>query len=145
MKNYKVQMMTKEEYNEYMSGAMFCGFDEEIISAETAEEAVAIAQAKYPNLIINQYPKSLEEIAEQEAAYEAKRKAEEEKKVAAKARKIARDLANGITPEKRKAMDSLRRHELNVKDILNKIEELKAELAIEKKIIAKKQKAIAEM
>jgi len=145
MKNYKVQMMTNEQYNVYMSGAMFYGFDEEIIPAETAEEAVAIAQAKYPDLIINQCPRSLEEIAEREAAYEAKRKAEEEKKAAAKARKIARDLANGITPEKRKAMNSLHRHELNKQGILNKIEELKAELAIEEKIIAKKQKAIAEM
>lgn len=145
MKNYKVQMMTTAQYSEYMSGAMFYGFDEEIIPAETAEEAVAIAQAKYPELIINKYPKSLEEIAEQEAAYEAERKAREEKKAAAKARKVARDLEKGITPEKRKAMDSLRRHELNAKGILAQIEELKKELAIEEKIIAKKQKALAEM
>ena len=62
-----------------------------------------------------------------------------------KARKIARDLAKGITPEKRKAMNNLKRHEGTVKALEAEIERLKAELEVEKKIVARKTEEIERM
>jgi len=75
-----------------------------------------------------------------ECAERMAREAEERK-----ARKIARDLAKGITPEKRKALNSLKRHEGTVKALEAEIERLRAELEVEKKIVARKTEEIERM
>ena len=62
-----------------------------------------------------------------------------------KARKIARDLAKGITPEKRKALNSLKRHEGEARRIEAEIEALKAELEAERKIIERKKAEVERM
>lgn len=75
-----------------------------------------------------------------ECAERMAREAEERK-----ARKIARDLAKGITPEKRKALNSLKRHEGEARRIEAEIEALKAKLETERKIIEGKKAEIERM
>lgn len=146
MKNeYKVQYMTKEAYINYMGGAMFVPINEVIITAETAEEAVAIVKINYPNMVVNEHPRTIAEIEAEEKAWEEKRKEAEEKKTRAKARREERDRENGITPEKRKALNSLKRHEAEARRIEAEIEALKAELETERKIIERKKAEIERM
>lgn len=146
MKNeYKVQYMTEEAYRNYMGGTMFVPINEVIITAETAEEAVAVVKTNYPNMVVNEHPRTLAEIEAEEKAWEAKCKEAEEKKARAKARREERDRENGITPEKRKAMNSLKRHEAEVRRIEAEIEALKAELETERKIVERKKVEIERM
>ena len=88
---------------------------------------------------------SREQEEAEKVAHENARKVEEEKKAAAKARKEARDMAKGITPEKRKAINNLKKHEGNARYLERQIEELKKELAEELAIIEKKRNALEGM
>lgn len=142
---YRVQMMTEEQYSVYMSGSYFYDIDLAFVDAETAEEAVQIAKALHPTMVINEHPRTVDELVAEERAQMAARRAEEEKKAAAAARKVARDLANGITPEKRKAIDNLKRHEAKARRIEEQIAELRAELEEEERIIKTKKEKIERM
>lgn len=145
-KTYRVQWMNEEQYSEYMSGAIFYNYQEEFVEAETEEEAVVIVKEKYPTCVeVNRNVLTTEELEAQEAARKEARKAEEEKKAAAKARKLARDAAAGITPEKRKAMDNLKRHEYTLAGYKRQMEELEKLIKEEEEIIAKKKEKIAKM
>lgn len=146
MKNtYRVQYMSKKDYADYMSGAMFCNINTIDVKAESAQEAIYAVKAMHPTMVVNENPRTVAEIEAENKAWEEKCRIEEEKKAAAKARREARDLANGITPEKRKAINNLKRHEANVKGLEYQIAELMKELEIEKKIVAKKQAEIEKM
>lgn len=146
MKNeYKVQYMTKDAYIAYAGGAMIVPICDEIVTAETAEEAVATVRANHPEMVVNEYPQTLAEIEAKEKRWAEERRAKAEKEAAAKARKIARDLANGITPEKRKAINNLKRHEGEIRHLEAEIERLKEELEIEKKIVERKKAEIERM
>ena len=135
MKIYRIEMMDKGSYNEFMTG----GYDYRVqyfeIEAETAEEALAIAKANNPNLVANEgHIRTVEELeaekAEREAKWEATRKAEEEKKTKAKARKEEREKAKaeelGLTVEEYKAKV---KHEKKMRMAEAEVERLKAELA----------------
>lgn len=146
MKNeYRVQWMNREQYADYMGGNLFYTFQTNYVMAESAEEAKAIVKINCPEAIVNDKVITKAEEEAQEARYVEQAKKEEEKKAKAKARKIARDLANGITPEKRKALNNLRRHENEAERIAEEIENLKKALAEEYEIIARKKAKIAEM
>jgi len=146
MKNtYRVQYMTKAEYMDYMGGAMFCNINTIDVKAESAQEAVNAVKAMHPDMVVNENPRTVAEIEAENKAWEEKFRAEEEKKAAAKARREARDIANGITPEKRKAINNLKRHENNVKGLEYQIAELMKELEIEKKIVERKKAEIEKM
>lgn len=146
MKNeYKVQYMTKDAYIAYAGGALIVPIQTEIVTAETAEEAVAAVQAKYPEMVVNEYPQTLAEIEAKEKRWAEERRIKAEKEAAAKARKVARDLANGITPEKRKAINNLKRHEGAIRHLEAEIERLKEELEIEKRIVERKKAEIERM
>lgn len=61
---YKIEMMDMDSFNNYMSGFWDYSIKEINIEAETAEEAVAIAKARYPEMVINEgRVKTLEELA----------------------------------------------------------------------------------
>lgn len=137
MATYKIEMMTKGDWFEYMRGGYNYSVDKTNITAETPEQAIEIAQSQHPDMVINKgYVKSLEEIeAERKAEEEARAKREQEeaerkaKREAAKQRKIERDLAKGITPEMRKAMTYSKRYAKQIKELEAELTELKAKKA----------------
>lgn len=101
---YKVEMMDKGSFNNYMSGYWNYSVKKIDVEAKTAEEAVAIAKALYPEMVINEgWVKTLKELAAIEAEKVAKAKANAEKEAAKKARKAEREAAKaaemGLTIE----------------------------------------------
>ena len=145
-KNYRIQWMNKAQYNRFMGGELFYNFQTEYITAKNEEEAKATVQKNNPTCFyINPYIITREQEEAEKVAHENARKVEEEKKAAAKARKEARDMAKGITPEKRKAINNLKKHEGNARYLERQIEELKKELAEELAIIEKKRNALEGM
>ena len=55
MTTYRVAIFTEDNYHKYMCG--YNNYDSEYIhiAANSKEEAIAIAQAKYPGYVINKY------------------------------------------------------------------------------------------
>lgn len=101
---YKIEMMEMGSFHNYMNGDWNYLVEKIDIEAETAKEAIAIAKARYPEMVINEgWVKTLEELATIEAEKMAKAEAEAEKKAAKKARKIEREAAKaaemGLTAE----------------------------------------------
>lgn len=140
---YIVERMTQVEYNKMMSGAMFYHVEEDIIAAETKEEALTKAKVKYPGYHINPYIITVDERKakeEADAKAVADRIAKEEN---AKARKAANDKAKaealGLTEEEykeyKKAKTGAKRCETAIENALAEIEELqkKIEYLTEKK------------
>lgn len=120
MTTYKIEMMDKRSFNNYMGGYWDYSIKKIDIEAETTEEAVAIAKAKYPEMVINEkWVKTLEELAAIEAEKIAEAKAEAEKEAAKKARKAEREAAKaaemGLTveeyAERKKLAAKARRYE----------------------------------
>ena len=135
MKTYRIEMMDRGSYHEYMTGGYNYRVQYFEIEAETAEEALAIAKNNNPNLVANEiYIRTVEELEaerkEREARWEATRKAEEEKKAKAKARKEEREKAKaeelGLTVEEYRAKV---KHDKKVRLAEAEVERLKAELA----------------
>jgi hypothetical protein len=120
MATYKIEMMSMDSYNRYMGGYWDYRVEKINIEAETAEEAVAIAKAKYSEMVINEgWVKTLEELAAIEAEKIAEAKAEAEREAAKKARKAEREAAKaaemGLTieeyTERKKLAAKARRYE----------------------------------
>lgn len=80
---YKVWYMTERDYDAYMMGSNNYIPYEEIVEAESAEEAKAIAEGMFPDYIID-YAKSLAAIERDCAEYSARIAAEKEKRAARK-------------------------------------------------------------
>lgn len=146
MATYRVEMMTKGDYHEYMTGGYNCWVRKVDIEANTAEEAVEIAKNNSPEMVINtDYVRTVAELEEMEAKRLAEReaywKAEEEKKAKAKARKAEREKAKaealGLTVEEYKAKV---KHDKKVRDTEARIAALKAELAKEEKYLEELKK-----
>ena len=134
MKAYRIEMMDRGSYHEFMTGGHNYRVQYFEIEAETAEEALAIAKANNPNLVANEgYVRTVEELEaakrERQARWEAARKAEEEKKAKAKARKEEREKAKaeelGLTVEEYRAKV---KHEKKVRAAEAEVERIKAEL-----------------
>lgn len=127
MANYQIQMMNIQDWMNYMSGSDDYNVIKVVIQADTAEIALAMAKSQFPMLKINEgYIVDMDKAKAD--AEKAKAKAEEAKakREAAKQRKIERDLANGITPEMRKAMTYARRYEKEIDELKAKLAELEA-------------------
>jgi hypothetical protein len=146
MTTYRIEMMTRYDYNEYMTGGYNYRVDKVDIEANTAEEAVEIAKNDNPEMVINTgYVRTVAELEAMEAKRLAEReaywKAEEEKKARAKARKAEREKAKaealGLTVEEYKAKV---KHDKKVRDTEARIAALKAELAKEEKYLEKLKK-----
>ena len=143
MTTYRIEMMTTNNYNKFMTGSNNYWVDKIDIEANTAEEAVEIAKKNNPEMVINtNYVKTvaeLEEIkAKEDAEFEARLKAEEEKKARAKVRKAEREKEKaeslGLTIEEYKAKV---KHDKKVRDTEKRIAALKVELAKEEKYLKK--------
>lgn len=146
MTTYRIEMMTRSDYHEYMTGGYNYWVRKVDIEANTAEEAVEIAKRNNPNMVIHEdYVRTVAELEAMEAKRladrEAHRKAEEEKKAKAKARKEEREKAKaealGLTVEGYRAKV---KHDKKVRDTEARIAALKAELAREEKYLEKLKK-----
>ena len=135
MTTYRIEMMTRGDFHEYMTGGYNYWIRKVDIEANTAEEAVEIAKNNNPEMVINtDYVRTVAELEEMEAKRLAEReaywKAEEEKKAKAKARKEERERAKaeelGLTVEEYRAKI---KHEKKVRLAEAEVERLKAELA----------------
>lgn len=80
---YKVWYMTMRDYDNYMMGGHNYIPYEEIVEAESAEEAKAIAAKMFPDYVID-FAKSLAAIERDYAEYSARIDAEKEKRAARK-------------------------------------------------------------
>ena len=103
-KNYVVEMMTKRDFVNYMSGGYAYTIEKVEIVADTVENAIAIAEKTYVDMVVNKnYIKTVEEIAKAEEERVARVKAEEEKKANAKAKREQTEMnkakALGLTVE----------------------------------------------
>lgn len=129
-KTYTVQVMTIEDYNHYMLGSNNYSVKNVLIEAENAKLAVEIVKRLYDETyVVN--PNCFEHIVKSdndESEAEAERK-EIEKKEAAKQRKIERDLAQGITPDMRRAMNNAKRYKNAIAKLEKELAELKAKEA----------------
>ena len=143
MTTYRIEMMSANNYNKFMTGSNNYWVDKIDIEANTAEEAVEIAKKNNPEMVINtDYVKTVAELEEMEAKrkaeFEARLKAEEEKKAKAKARKLEREKekaeALGLTIEEYKAKV---KHDKKVRDTKKRIAALKVELAKEEEYLKK--------
>ena len=141
MTTYRVEMMTRGDYHEYMIGGHNYRIRKVDIEANTAEEAVEIAKKNNPEMIVNVYVRTVAELEELEAKRMAEYEAEEEKKAKEKARKAEREKAKaealGLTVEEYKAKV---KHDKKVRDTEARIAALKAELAKEEKYLEKLKK-----
>lgn len=124
MKNiYRVQMMSQEAYDIMMSGSYFYLVDDLDIPADTMEEAIAIVKNAHPNMVVNEYARTLDEIKKEEEEYEAKRIAREKKEAEAKAKREAREAKAGY-----KARRNWKRHDTEIRKAKAEIERLMAEI-----------------
>ena len=141
---YRIEMMSKNDYNDYMTGGYNYSVRKIDIEADTAEEALEIAKKNNPYMVFNEsYVRTVAELEELEelkakrnAEYKAQLKAKAEKADKAKARKAEREKAKaealGLTVEEYKAKV---KHDKKVRDAEARIAELKAELAKEEKYL----------
>ena len=127
---YRVQMMDQETYRGYMNGAMLCMVDHVDVEANTVEEAVALVKAMYPCMVVNEYPKTFEEVWAEENRRqadreEADRKAKEKAK-RAKEKEETKAKEMGMTVEEYKAH---KRHARKIREAEREVEKLAAMLA----------------
>ena len=146
---YRIEMMSKNDYNDYMTGGYNYSVRKIDIEADTAEEALEIAKKNNPYMVFNEsYVRTVAELEELEelkakrnAEYKAQLKAKAEKADKAKARKAEREKAKaealGLTMEEYKAKV---KHDKKVRDAEARIAELKAELAKEEKYLEELKK-----
>ena len=70
---YRVEMMDRGSYHEFMTGGYNYRVQYFEIEAETAEEALAIAKTNNPNLVANEgYVRTVEELEAERKAREAR-------------------------------------------------------------------------
>lgn len=146
---YRIEMMSKNDYHDYMTGGYNYSVRKIDIEADTAEEALEIAKKNNPYMVFNEsYVRTVAELEELEelkakrnAEYKAQLKAKAEKADKAKARKAEREKAKaealGLTVEEYKAKV---KHDKKVRDAEARIAELKAELAKEEKYLEELKK-----
>lgn len=153
MATYKIEMMDMGSFNNYMSGNWNYHVEKINIEAETAEEAVAIAKAQYPEMVINEgWVKTLEELAAIEAEKAAEAKANAEKEAAKKARKAEREAAKaaemGLTieeyAERKKLAAKARRYESEAAKMEAEIKALLEEIEWRKRRAAEIKKKLGE-
>lgn len=140
MLTYKITMMTKADYANYMMGGNNYCTKEAVIGAENVEKARELAKVDFPNMeILKITNKEEEELVkkvrelnhENWVKKEAERKAKQEE---AKKRKIERDLENGITPSMRRAMTNARKYEREIEELKELLAEKEEKLAYWKKL-----------
>lgn len=143
---YRIEMMTKASYHEFMTGGYNYAVDYVNVEAETAELALDFAKRNYGEYIINEaYIPTVEELEaeakKKQERQEAAHREAEEKKAKAKARKEEREKAKaeelGLTLEEYKAKV---KHDKKIQLAEKEIKRLKIELAKAEKYLENLQK-----
>ncbi len=136
MKNtYRLEMMTKEEYDKMMRGEIWYHVDHTIIEAETIAEAIETAHRMNPDMVINEgFVKTLEEIEAEKKLAEKRWAEEKAKKEADKAKRLANEIAKaeaeGLTLGEYKAKKN---HERKIRTAEKAVAEAEKALAEAKK------------
>ena len=85
---YRIEMMSRSDYNDYMTGGYNYSVRKIDIEADTAEEALEIAKKNNPYMVFNEnYVRTVAELEELEEL-KAKRNAEYKAQLKAKAEKM---------------------------------------------------------
>lgn len=135
---YRIDMMSNDSYNRYMSGSNNYSVESIEVVAENANEAILKAKAIFPAMVIRGNAVSVEDLkAEQLARAEAYKKAEEDKKAKAIAREKAKAEQAGMTVEEYKAEQNRKR---KIRKLEREIAELEEELNNKKKYLEKIKK-----
>lgn len=128
MTTYRVQRMTTEDYNNYMTGGYNYNIETLIIEAETAEGAIGKATAT--GYIVNDNVKTLKEVEEERRKVTERIEKEEAKKAERKAKKaeaeIKKAIDMGLTIEEYKAFKNKQRC---IKKTQKELAEAEAEVA----------------
>ena len=96
---YRIEMMSRSDYNDYMTGGYNYSVRKIDIEADTAEEALEIAKKNNPYMVFNEnYVRTVAELEELEEL-KAKRNAEYKAKLKAKAEKIGKKKKQGLTKQ----------------------------------------------
>ena len=147
---YKVQGMDSKNYH-----LMMCGYRGYIvknfwIEANSKTEAYTIIKNKYPDLVINDYIESEEEVKQQEEEYkkkeeeEKRKEKEKEEKKRIKEEEKAKSL--NLTIEEYKEYKRLernkKRHESNLRKCYTTIEKMNNQIEYEEKKIEEYQNAM---
>lgn len=137
MKTYRVERMKYGDYCRYLAGAY--NYDVEVVEvqAETAEEAIAKANAG--GYMVNEgYVKTLEEIAAEDAAREAAYKARQAKAEARKEKRLATEMRKaqeaGMTIEEYRKAKARKAQRTRLE---KEIAELERQLANKKALLEK--------
>lgn len=130
MTTYRVTIFTEDNYHKYMCG--YNNYDSEYIhiTANSKEEAIAIAQVKYPGYVINKYAvKDVETIQAEEEKFAAWAKNKAIKEKQAKERRKATEQKNaekaGLTVKEYRAEIA---RKATITRLTNEIAELEKEL-----------------
>lgn len=142
--NYMIHAMTKEDFNNYMSGSWNYRIIKLSVLAENEIEALAVAELEHPDLIIQSYVKTMKEVLEEKAEAEKAAIVNEERKkenerikaiqLAAKAQAIG--LAVEEYNEYKKARANKNRHANELKKAKAMIQEMERKIKYEEKKIA---------
>lgn len=130
MTTYRVTIFTEDNYHKYMCGYNNYNSEYIHITANSKEEAIAIAQAKYPDYVVNTYAvKDVETIQAEEEKFKvwAENKAIKEKQ--AKEKRKATEQKNaekaGLTVKEYRAEKA---RKATITRLTNEIAELEKEL-----------------
>ena len=130
MTTYRVAIFTEDNYNKYMCG--YNNYDSEYIhiAANSKEEAIAIAQARYPGYVVNTYAvKDVATIQAEEEKFDAWAKNKAIKEKQAKEKRKATEQKNaekaGLTVKEYRAEIA---RKATITRLTNEIAELEKEL-----------------
>lgn len=148
MKNYRVQMMTINDYNKMVLGSLNYAVREVVVQANDVQDAYNTAKAQFNGFVefvVNENIISEEEREAREQAYEEERKAEALAAQARKAKMLANEtkqaLALGLTVEEyreAKAMKAKKtRYMREIKELEARIAALQNELNRKKEFVEK--------
>lgn len=142
---YKVQRMTEASFHNYMSGGYNFSVEKLDILAETADEAIKLAEEE--GYVVNKtYVRTLAEIEEENAKRIAETEAKAAKAKASKERKMAKEAekadALGLTVEEYRRY---KRDKTTVKNLPEEIEEYEKEMKRLAKEIKRKRNYLAEL
>lgn len=135
---YRVEYMSKDSYDELMCGGHNYYVNEVDVLAESGEEAREIVQRNNLNMVVNDYVRKVAEIEAEEAAWRAKREAEEKKAAEKKAAKAKWEAEHPeeVAEKKRQA---------NIKRYKRLIEKQKEEIAKQEKELAYLERKLKEL
>lgn len=153
MARYKMQGMTKEDYGAFMSGSNDYSIKEFWIETDSKASAYLTAIQHCPDLIINTYIQSEEEINEQNAKLQAKKeeeKAKEKEKAERKAKREeekAKEMELTIEEynEYKRLERNKKRHETEMRKHYTAIENAKKGIKYEEKKIKEYEEKIKKL